>query len=191
MTSPIIIRQHLVTPWSEFLREWTSCKRCHYAANRSHTVQVRGRLPCDILFIGEAPGDPEDQLGFPFVGEVGAVLNAWIKEAGLADVRYALVNTVACKPFKSPPIKPPDAKALKACRPRFDQLLAMAKPKRIICVGNIATSYRTTLPKEIPVDSIPHPVSYLKAERVRAAQFEKQASLCLRRVADELIARTV
>jgi len=176
---------------ASFVRKWRACKLCPLHKGAHRHVLYRGSIPAKVLFIGEAPGDPEDQLGFPFVGEVGAVLNAWIKEAGLADVRYALVNTVACKPFKSPPIKPPDAKALKACRPRFDQLLAMAKPKRIICVGNIATSYRTTLPKEIPVDSIPHPVSYLKAERVRAAQFEKQASLCLRRVADELIARTV
>lgn len=51
---------------------------------------ARGRIPAEILFIGQAPGESEDVLGFPFAGPAGHLLNRLIKEAGGEEPRCSV-----------------------------------------------------------------------------------------------------
>lgn len=46
----------------------------------------RGDIPCDLLFIGEAPGVSEDALGQPFIGPAGKLLDQLIKSS-VGDAR--------------------------------------------------------------------------------------------------------
>ncbi len=197
----LVIRQSISCAYSAYLREWEHCFACNLRELRSRTVHVRGKLPCSVLFIGEAPGEAEDALGYPFMGESGQLLDSWLSSCGFDDIRSAFITTVACIPFRNEAPKPPAAECLKACRPRFDHLVALANPQRVVCVGKVATTYLSSpkrrhkadppLPyvpvdlSKLRVDHIPHPQAYLRADRVRAAQYEKQASLALRRIASE------
>lgn len=45
------------------------------AAEATQLVIGDGNLDADIVFIGEAPGKKEDELGVPFVGAAGKFLN--------------------------------------------------------------------------------------------------------------------
>lgn len=47
-------------------------------------VLARGTIPCDVLFVGEAPGESEDVLGAPFVGPAGKLLDQIVRRG----VRY-------------------------------------------------------------------------------------------------------
>jgi DNA polymerase len=42
---------------------------------------VRGTVPCDVLFVGEAPGPSENVIGQPFVGPAGNLLDKIVKRA--------------------------------------------------------------------------------------------------------------
>ena len=44
-------------------QEWAKCQKCEIGAIAFKHVLGRGRLPCDVLFLGEAPGKSEDVLG--------------------------------------------------------------------------------------------------------------------------------
>jgi uracil-DNA glycosylase len=104
--------------------EWSGCERCSLASRRTHLVHLRGTVPAQVLFIGEAPGHSEDSVGYPFVGDAGKILggiqdppapeyNWGIIEAAQNRLRtsgdsrtrgmsftWAIVNVVACLPEK-------------------------------------------------------------------------------------------
>ena len=50
---------------------------------------MRGSIPFNVLFVGEAPGESEDVLGFPFVGPAGKLLDHIIKEIRDAGKRWS------------------------------------------------------------------------------------------------------
>lgn len=45
-------------------------------------IKSSGPTPCDVLFVGEAPGQQESVLGVPFVGDAGQELRAQLAQAG-------------------------------------------------------------------------------------------------------------
>lgn len=57
-----------------------------------------GPLRAPLMLIGEQPGDQEDELGHPFVGPAGQLLDQCLEEAGIARDRTFLTNAV--KRFK-------------------------------------------------------------------------------------------
>jgi uracil-DNA glycosylase len=67
-------------------------------------VLCRGRLPCDVLFVGEAPGVSEDVLGRPFVGPAGKLLDTIVERALDGQYDCAMTNLVACIPKPVAPV---------------------------------------------------------------------------------------
>ena len=60
---------------------------------------ARGKVPCDVLFVGEAPGESEDTIGKPFVGPAGKLLDYIIGRALQGtELRAAFTNLVCCIP---------------------------------------------------------------------------------------------
>src|SRR5688572_27705229 len=70
-----------LSPWQEHKQRWQGgCG--HVMCSRAlNVVLARGDLPCDVLFIGEAPGDSEDVTGNPFTGPAGSLLDDIITQA--------------------------------------------------------------------------------------------------------------
>ena len=52
------------------------------AAQATQLVMGDGDPDADIVFIGEAPGQKEDEQGLPFVGAAGKFLNEMLEQAG-------------------------------------------------------------------------------------------------------------
>lgn len=67
--------------FQEHRRKWNDCQRCRLCEGRTNVVLARGRVPCDVLFIGEAPGVSEDILNKPFVGPAGKLLDSIVEKA--------------------------------------------------------------------------------------------------------------
>lgn len=166
-------------------RSWLGCERCLIGCQANHHVLARGVVPCDILFIGEGPGNNEDALGWPFVGQSGKLLNNWIKKASVAVARidpvhtafakcvqkidelplmftHAITNLVCCRPTEIRGGKlrnrPPSTEEIRNCRPRLLEFVnKVAQPRGIVLVGKHA---EYNLPPEIshiPHISIGHP----------------------------------
>jgi uracil-DNA glycosylase len=143
-----------LSPFQQFKRRWEHCGDCDLREVRKTAVLCRGRLPCTVLFVGEAPGISEDSQGEPFVGPAGGLLDQIICEAlrnaELADlnpvypdwwraspVRLGWTNIICCIP-KVEGVKAgePPQWAVKACAPRLRQFLAVAKPQLVVMVGD-------------------------------------------------------
>ena len=67
--------------YKQHVQRWKSCTACKLCETRKKVVMYRGDVPCDILFIGEAPGPSEDVIGQPFIGPAGHLLDRIIDKA--------------------------------------------------------------------------------------------------------------
>jgi DNA polymerase len=50
------------------------CRRCEIGSIRRNSVYGEGDPCAAVMVIGEGPGETEDQLGRPFVGRAGVLL---------------------------------------------------------------------------------------------------------------------
>ena len=117
---------------------WKTCKRCPLCEGRRKVVYGEGSLPCDVLFIGQAPGVTEDATGRPFIGPSGKLLRAGINQAlnGVGgSYRMYITNVVGCYP-------PEDRQPVKAeileCRERVEEIFDAAKPRALVLLGTVA-----------------------------------------------------
>ena len=59
----------------ELKEQIKNCNKCKLCKNRKNIVFGEGKENADIMFIGEGPGADEDDLGIPFVGKAGKLMN--------------------------------------------------------------------------------------------------------------------
>ena len=157
-----------MTPWQLHVLNWQHCTRCPLHEQRTQVVLARGSLPCDVCFIGEAPGVSEDSLGTPFEGPAGKLLDKIIESALVGSgyksdargsdqdaVRVAFTNLVGCFPLeqKRAGINEPPQDAIEACAPRLREFVALAKPKLIVCVGGLAEKWVPKILGKGPTDA--------------------------------------
>jgi uracil-DNA glycosylase family 4 len=156
--------------WYKHRTRWEDCQKCPLRESRTNVVLARGSLPCQVLFLGEAPGDSEDGLKEPFVGDAGKLLDSMILDALTAESvespRIAMTNVVCCRPPRKEDkqFRAPDKKEAKACSPRLSEFIRIADPSVIVLVGKTAERYR---PKDyfyerIKHFSIVHPAAILR-----------------------------
>jgi uracil-DNA glycosylase len=77
-------------------KEVRGCTKCRLCEKRTHTVFGEGDPDAKIFFIGEGPGETEDQTGRPFVGRAGELLNKMIAGMGLKREQVYIANIVKC-----------------------------------------------------------------------------------------------
>jgi uracil-DNA glycosylase family 4 len=122
----------------EVRRVLGECRRCRLAEGRTHIVFGDGSPDAELMFIGEGPGETEDQRGLPFVGRAGELLTQMI-EKGLELPRSAvyICNVVKCRPPKN---RTPLADEVDACSPFLDGQIAAVSPRVIVALGKPAAS---------------------------------------------------
>jgi uracil-DNA glycosylase family 4 len=133
------------SPFQLHLDRWKKgCGSCH-CARATGIVFCRGKLPCDVLFVGEAPGQSEDALSQPFIGPAGDLLDAIIAEAleEFPGLRLAFTNLVGCLPRRDDGSKSvePDREQIETCRPRLTEFILLSKPKLIVWVGALSDKH--------------------------------------------------
>jgi uracil-DNA glycosylase len=132
-----------MSAWTDHVTKWKNCTACPLAKQRDRICIARGAVPCDVLFVGEAPGASEDALGLPFVGPAGKLLDQIVDRALPAGSKYAMTNLVCCFPreAKERGENEPSVEEIRACRPRLLEFVAIAKPKLVVRVGRLASDW--------------------------------------------------
>lgn len=64
-------------------------------------IMGEGDLAANIMFIGEAPGKKEDELGQPFVGASGKLLNQLLESIQLSRQLIYITNIVKYRPLNN------------------------------------------------------------------------------------------
>jgi uracil-DNA glycosylase len=94
-----------------------------------------GSSTAPVVFIGEAPGAKEDELGRPFVGRGGQMLRQQIERIGWHCEEVYITNIVKRRP---PDNRDPLPSEVAAYRPYLVQELSLIKPKLIVTVGRFS-----------------------------------------------------
>jgi len=155
--------------WKGFKAKHKDCKACDLCNHRNRIVLAKGKIPCDILFVGEAPGASEDVLGQPFVGPAGKLMHKLIDDAqeqARVNARLAFTNLVCCIPKDEEKTKvhAPNKTQIQACYNRLSEFVELCKPQVMVAVGSIAEKNLTTLFVEHDVRGIAHPAGILRAD---------------------------
>jgi len=108
------------------------------AAQATQLVMGDGNLDADIVFIGEAPGKKEDEVGMPFVGAAGKFLNEMLVAAGMQREDVYITNIVKYRP---PNNRDPEPDEKKAFWPYLLRQLEIIKPKIVITLGRHSGGY--------------------------------------------------
>jgi len=87
------------------------------------------------MIIGEAPGFREDEIGKPFAGKAGKVLDKQLSDIGLSREDVYITNVVKCRP---PENRKPTSTEMKACREYLDKELQEVNPKNVFLLGAMA-----------------------------------------------------
>jgi uracil-DNA glycosylase len=109
------------------------CTACPLARTRTQTVFSDGRDHARVLFVGEAPGQSEDEQGVPFVGAAGQLLTDIIQKGmGLARSEVYIANVLKCRP---PGNRDPEPEEKALCTPFLDRQIELVDPEVIIALG--------------------------------------------------------
>lgn len=107
-------------------------------AKTANPVMGHGNPHAKIVFVGEAPGEQEDQQGIPFVGRAGKYLNELLATIGLNREDIYITNIVK---FRPPDNRDPTEAEKTACLPFLEMELSMIQPKIIVPLGRHALGF--------------------------------------------------
>ena len=159
-----------MSPYARHALKWSRCELCELCSRRDNVVLARGTIPCDLLFIGEAPGASEDAIGRPFIGPAGKLLDQIIDTAvATCCLRIAMTNLVACIPKNedNTKLKEPTSESINACRSRVEELIDIARPSALVAVGTLATTHLDSQKIGLPVYPVIHPAAILRMSPVQ------------------------
>ncbi len=128
----------MYTSFSQLKEDVTHCQRCGLGASRKSTVFGEGNVHARIMFIGEGPGRDEDELGRPFVGRAGQLLDKMLASIGLTRNDVYIANVLKCRP---PGNRDPEPDEAAACIGYLRAQVALIKPKIIVCLGRISAKH--------------------------------------------------
>ena len=117
------------------IKEWKGCA-LHKTATQA--VLGEGNPHAEIMFIGEAPGQKEDELGRPFVGAAGQFLDQLLESIGLKRADVYISNVVKYRP---PGNRDPTPEEKEQCMPWLKQEIALIKPAVIVPLGRHALGH--------------------------------------------------
>lgn len=122
--------------WETLKTDCLACQRCPLHITRRSVVFGQGVENAEVLFVGEGPGQSEDEQGLPFVGRSGQLLDKYLFAIDLDRASNCYIaNIVKCRPPRN---RDPLNTEQDACIGYLRAQTALIRPKIIVCLGRIA-----------------------------------------------------
>lgn len=122
----------------------STCPKCDLCKSRTQVVFGYGPVPCNVMVIGEGPGEQEDKEGKPFVGRAGQLLTKIFESVGIdREKEVYITNVVKCRP---PNNRTPFPGEIAACNPYLRRQIHLVQPKVLLLLG--AAAAKTILADE-------------------------------------------
>lgn len=126
--------------WDALEVQAARCTRCSLCHSRKQAVFGVGDRQASWLIVGEAPGEREDALGEPFVGQAGKLLDNMLAAVGRSRGQTGrsgvyIANVLKCRP---PGNRNPLPEEVQACSPYLMRQIALLQPEVIVVMGRFA-----------------------------------------------------
>ena len=126
------------SPWrslEEVAATIAGCRKCFLCQGRTRTVPGEGNAEARLMFVGEGPGQTEDETGRPFVGRAGELLTKMIEAIDLERDQVFIANVVKCRP---PQNRKPLPDEIAACSPYLERQIGLIRPAVLVALGATA-----------------------------------------------------
>jgi uracil-DNA glycosylase len=131
----------------QIAREIEKCDECMRDCI-GKSVPGEGNPDANVVFIGEAPGKTEAEIGRPFIGRSGKLLRQLINETGLIEENVYITSPVKRLPKRGTPSPAQIAHGRNHLMKQFEVI----KPKFIVLLG--ATAAQAVLQEKIAVTKV-------------------------------------
>ena len=121
--------------WSQLKSRCEACQNCSLGRTRTNLVFGVGNPRAELMFVGEAPGQAEDEQGIPFVGAAGKLLDRYLYAVGIPRESVYIANILKCRP---PHNRDPLPEEEDACIGFLREQVRLIQPKIIVCLGRIS-----------------------------------------------------
>lgn len=121
----------------------------HTDLKNTNLVFGTGNPNANIMFIGEAPGSREDELGEPFVGKAGQLLNKILAAISFQREDVYIANILKHRP---PNNRDPLPEERRRSLPFLFRQIELIRPQFIVCLGRV--SAQTLLDTNQPMKSL-------------------------------------
>ena len=116
-------------------QELNSIKDCKLKKNASQIVFSDGNIESSIMIVGEGPGQKEDELGKPFVGDAGNLLNKMLNAIKIERKKVYITNVVNYRP---PNNRKPEQSEINRYSKHLREHISIINPKILILMGSTA-----------------------------------------------------
>lgn len=121
--------------WELFHQQVQACDLCPLHEGAIHKVPGQGDIHAPLMFIGEGPGQVEDEEGLAFVGPAGQLLTKMLAAISLPRDRVYICNIVKCRPPRN---RVPEPHEAEACKLHLRMQFALVRPRVIVLLGSTA-----------------------------------------------------
>ena len=116
-------------------QEIDSIEDCKLKKNASRIVFADGNMQSSIMIVGEGPGQKEDELGKPFVGDAGNLLNKMLEAIKIERKKIYITNVVNYRP---PNNRKPEQSEINRYSKYLKEHISIIDPKILILMGSTA-----------------------------------------------------
>ena len=108
---------------------------CDLKSNAKKMVFSDGDINSQIMIVGEGPGEKEDEVGKPFVGDAGNLLNKMLSAININRERVYITNVVN---FRPPNNRKPTSAEINRYSLYLREHILIINPKILIIMGSAA-----------------------------------------------------
>ena len=127
-------------------KEINSIENCKLKENASKIVFSDGNTQSLIMIVGEGPGQKEDELGKPFVGDAGSLLNKMLKAINIEREKVYITNVVNYRP---PNNRKPETSEINRYSKFLKEHISIIDPQILILMGSTAMEALIGINKKI------------------------------------------
>ena len=108
----------------------------------TNVVICRGNPKAKLMIVGEAPGPRENEIGKPFVGRSGKLLDQILQAADFDPEQDVFISNSV---FRMPPgeagknFRKPATDEIEQYKPYLMEIIRLVDPKLMLLTGNVAT----------------------------------------------------
>ena len=108
---------------------------CNLKNNSKQIVFSDGDFNSPVMIVGEGPGQREDEIGKPFVGDAGQLLNKMLNAININRQNIYITNVVN---FRPPNNRKPEPKEINRYSEFLREHVTIIDPKILILMGSTA-----------------------------------------------------